>query len=132
MRDGGKLVLRGGFGMGFNGLEQAITTNTRFDPPFLTNSNTLTGSEIVYGTASNIYEYGALPANPALISTFNSANLPTRRRCGRYYGSRQQAANQLRRSLLARGTVRPGARLGGNAGILRQHRPSPAAPVQPL
>jgi hypothetical protein len=70
-------VLRGGFGMSFNGLEEAITTNTRFDPPFLTNSNTLTGNEIVYGTASNIYQYGALPANPLLISTFNSANLPT-------------------------------------------------------
>jgi hypothetical protein len=77
MRDAGKLVMRGGFGLGFNGLEEAITTNTRFDPPFLTNSNTLTGSQIVYGTAANIYQYGALPANPALISKFNSANLPT-------------------------------------------------------
>jgi hypothetical protein len=76
-RTGGKLVLRGGFGIGFNGLEEAITTNTRFDPPFLTNSNTLTGNQIVYGAASNIYEYGALPPNPALISTFNAANLPT-------------------------------------------------------
>lgn len=76
-RDNGKLVLRGGFGMAFNGLEEAITTNTRFDPPFLTNSNTLAGNEIVYGVASNIYQYGALPPNPNLISTFNSANLPT-------------------------------------------------------
>ena len=76
-RDGGRLVLRGGFGIGFNGLEEAITTNTRFDPPFLTNSNTLTGKEIVYGTASNINQYGALPPNPELISKFNSANLPT-------------------------------------------------------
>jgi len=76
-RDAGKLVLRGGFGLGFNGLEEAITTNTRFDPPFATNSNTLTGSQIIYGTCSNIYEYGCLPANPALISSFNSANLPT-------------------------------------------------------
>jgi Carboxypeptidase regulatory-like domain len=75
--DAGKLVMRGGFGMSFNGLEQAITTNTRFDPPFLTNSNTLNGNEIVYGTAANIYQYGALPANPLLISTFNAANLPT-------------------------------------------------------
>jgi len=76
LQNGGRLVLRGGFGIGFNGLEQAITTNTRFDPPFLTNSNTLKGSEIVYGTASNIYEYGALPPNPALVSTFDSHNLP--------------------------------------------------------
>ncbi|HEX7728968.1 MAG TPA: carboxypeptidase regulatory-like domain-containing protein [Terracidiphilus sp.] len=76
-RNGGRLVIRGGFGVGFNGLEQAITTNTRFDPPFLTSSALLTGSQIVYGTAPDIYEYGALPANPALISTFNAANLPT-------------------------------------------------------
>ena len=66
--DAGKLVLRGGFGMSFNGLEQAITTNTRFDPPFLTNSNTLNGAQIVYGVGSNIYQYGSLPPNPALIS----------------------------------------------------------------
>ncbi|HTW49153.1 MAG TPA: carboxypeptidase regulatory-like domain-containing protein [Acidobacteriaceae bacterium] len=71
-----KLVLRGGFGLGFNGLEEAITTNTRFDPPFLTNSNTLTGSQIVYGINS-IYTYQSLTPNPALISQFNSANLPT-------------------------------------------------------
>jgi hypothetical protein len=76
MRDQGKLVLRGGFGMAYNGLEQAITTNTRFDPPFLTNSNTLTGNKIVYGI-NDVYTYGSLPGNPALISTFNSANLPT-------------------------------------------------------
>jgi hypothetical protein len=77
VRNEGRMVVRGGFGLGFTGLEQAITTNTRFDPPFLTNSDTLTGSQIVYGTAPDIYEYGALPANPALISTFNTANLPT-------------------------------------------------------
>lgn len=74
-RDAGKLVLRGGFGLSFNGLEQAITTNTRFDPPFLTNSKNLTGSQIVYGINS-VYTYGSLPPNLALKSTFNSANLP--------------------------------------------------------
>ena len=76
MRDNGRLVLRGGFGMSFNGLEQAITTNTRFDPPFLTNGKTLTGDQIVYGI-NDVYKYGSLSGNPALISTFNSANLPT-------------------------------------------------------
>lgn len=75
-RDGGRLVLRGGFGIGFNGLEEAITTNTRFDPPFLTNGKTLTGNQIVYGI-NDVYKYGSLPANPLLISNFNSANLPT-------------------------------------------------------
>ena len=76
MKHQGKLVLRGGFGMAFNGLEQAITTNTRFDPPFLTNSKTLTGNKIVYGI-NDVYTFGSLPGNPALVSTFNSANLPT-------------------------------------------------------
>jgi hypothetical protein len=72
----GKFVVRGGVGLGFNGLEEAITTNTRFDPPFNTNGSNFTGSQIIYGTCSNIYEYGCLPANPALISGFNAANLP--------------------------------------------------------
>jgi hypothetical protein len=71
-----KMVIRGGIGLGYNGLEEAITSNTRFDPPFLTNSNTLTGSQIVYGVNS-VYTYGSLPANPVLKSDFDSANLPT-------------------------------------------------------
>lgn len=72
------LVIRGGIGLGYNGLEQAITTNTRFDPPFLTSSSSapLTGSNINYGTSSDIYQYGSLPGSPTLISTFNAANLP--------------------------------------------------------
>jgi hypothetical protein len=93
-RNNGKLVIRGGFGMSFNGLEQAITTNTRFDPPFLTNSSStpLTGNQIVYGTASNIYQYGALPANPALVTTFNSANLPNALNCPDASGEVQNAS----------------------------------------
>jgi hypothetical protein len=76
-RDAGRIVLRGGFGVGFNGVEEAITTNTRFNPPFVTNSNSLTGSQIIYGTAPNLNTPFDLPGNPALTSTFNSANLPT-------------------------------------------------------
>lgn len=72
-----KLVLRGGFGIGFTGLEEAITTNTRNNPPFLANGSSLVGSQIVYGVSSNIYQAGGLPANPNMITTFNSANLPT-------------------------------------------------------
>lgn len=72
-----RLVLRGGFGLGYTALEMAITTNTRNDPPFLASNSTLTGSQVVYGTASNIYQYGALPPNPNLITTFGPDNLPT-------------------------------------------------------
>ncbi len=71
-----RLVLRGGFGIGYNGLEQAITTNTRNNPPFLANGSSLVGSQIVYGVASDIYQAGGLPANPNMITTFNAANLP--------------------------------------------------------
>lgn len=76
MQANGKLVVRGGFGINYNGLEQAITTNTRNNPPFAANQEVLTGSKIVYGTADNLYAAGGLPANPNLVTTFNSANLP--------------------------------------------------------
>lgn len=73
----GRLVIRGGFGIGYNGLEFAITTNTRNNPPYLANGGYLTGSQIVYGTASNVYQFGALPANPNMITAFDANNLPT-------------------------------------------------------
>jgi hypothetical protein len=76
-RDNGKLVLRGGFGIGFNGLEMAITTNTRNNPPYLASNGTVTGSNIAYATADNIYSFGEMPANTNLITSFNSNNLPT-------------------------------------------------------
>ncbi len=73
----GKLVLRGGFGIGYNQLELAITTNTRFNPPFLAQNTTLTGNQILYALGSNNYALGGLPANPALRTTFDANNLPT-------------------------------------------------------
>lgn len=72
-----RLVLRGGFGLGYTALEMAITTNTRNNPPYLASNSTLTGSQIVYGTGSNIFQYGNLPANPNLITSFGPDNLPT-------------------------------------------------------
>lgn len=72
-----KLVLRGGFGIGFTGLEEAITTNTRFNPPFMANYTNLYGSNILYATASDLYAPNSFPANPNLITPFNSANLPS-------------------------------------------------------
>lgn len=77
MQSNGKLVLRGGFGIGYNPLEYAITTNTRNNPPYLASGGTLTGSQIVYGTASDVYQFGALPANPNMITSFDANNLPT-------------------------------------------------------
>jgi hypothetical protein len=76
-RDHDKLVLRGGFGLGFNGLEEAITTNTRNNPPFLANGSSLVGSQILYATGSSAYAPNSFPANKNMITNFNSANLPT-------------------------------------------------------
>jgi Carboxypeptidase regulatory-like domain len=76
-RQNNKLVLRGGIGLSYNGLEEAITTNTRNNPPFLANGASLIGSQILYATAPNPYEPNAFPSNPYLITPFNSANLPT-------------------------------------------------------
>ena len=72
-----KLAIRGGFGIGYNALEMAITTNTRNNPPYLASNSTLTGSQVVYGVASNLYQFGALPSNPNLITQFGPDNLPT-------------------------------------------------------
>ena len=47
-----KLVVRGGFGIGYNGLDQAISLNGRSNPPFLSAAGNLTGSQIVYGVNS--------------------------------------------------------------------------------
>lgn len=77
MSANGRLVLRGGFGIGYNGLELAITTNTRFNPPFLANNTTLTGNQILYALGTNNYKLGELPSNPALKTTFDANNLPT-------------------------------------------------------
>jgi hypothetical protein len=74
---GSKLVFRGGFGMGYSALEAAILTNVRFNPPFVTNSGTLTDGKIVYGIAQDVYKFGQFPANPNLITGFDANNMPT-------------------------------------------------------
>jgi hypothetical protein len=77
MRDNGKLVIRGGFGIGYTGLEMAITTNTRNNPPYLATSGTLTGDQILYATADDLYAFGVFPSNSAMVTAFDSNNLPT-------------------------------------------------------
>jgi hypothetical protein len=71
-----RLVLRGGFGLGYDGLEEAITTNTRFNPPFEASGASLYAPDILYGVGSNPYAANSFPANPHVITTFNAANLP--------------------------------------------------------
>ncbi len=71
-----KLVVRAGGGIGYNLEQLAITSNGRFNPPFLT-SFTLYGSNILYATASSLTDLNGYPSNPATVQQFNSAGLPT-------------------------------------------------------
>lgn len=72
-----KLVVRGGFGIGYNLQQLAITSNGRFNPPFLTSLD-LFGSDILYAPNSNIRQYTGYPSNPVAIQTFDpTSGLPT-------------------------------------------------------
>jgi len=83
-----KVVVRGGFGIGFNQDEIAILANGWGNPPngtepdfncaypTIATNPTCAGNGILYATSSsptNIYGY---PQNPAAVTTFSSANLP--------------------------------------------------------
>ena len=84
-----KLVMRGGFGIGYNQNEIAITANGWSNPPNGTEPGfncpystiaaqpTCPGTGILYATASSPTNFYGYPANPAAKTTFTSANLPT-------------------------------------------------------
>jgi len=71
-----KFVIRGGGGIGYNLEQLAITSNGRFNPPFLT-SLTLYNSNILYGVSSGLTDLNGYPSNPAAVQSFNSYGLPT-------------------------------------------------------
>jgi len=67
------MVVRGGVGMAFNGLDQAISLNGRSNPPFLNASGNLTGGQIVYQNSfpSDINSFFGYASNPATIANFD-------------------------------------------------------------
>src|ERR1039457_3139846 len=72
-----KLVLRGGFGVGYNLQQLAITSNGRFNPPFEVALD-LYNSDILYAVNSNIHTFTGYPVNPQAIQTFDkTTGLPT-------------------------------------------------------
>ena len=71
-----KLVIRGGFGIGYTGLEQAISLNGWPNIPFTNNGVDLTGSSIVYDFPTDPLQFSPYPENPNTILTFNSNNIP--------------------------------------------------------
>jgi hypothetical protein len=76
---GNRLVIRGGFGVAYNGVVQSNTLDVRFNPPFVDNNPTFSGNQIVYINSfpSNINSPTGYAANPNAIVTFGSNNLPT-------------------------------------------------------
>lgn len=77
-------VIRGGFGIGYNRMQQAITLNGRANPPLVTsltlqctdvNARTGCGS-ILYQTPGSSTSFDGYPSNPAAKQTFDSKGLP--------------------------------------------------------
>jgi len=75
-----RLVLRGGFGIAYNGIAQSNSLDGRFNPPFVSNGQTFSGSQILYsGTfPSDVHNPNGYASNPNAIQTFGSNNLPTK------------------------------------------------------
>ena len=71
-----KFVVRGGFGLGYNNEQQAITLNGWGNIPFTNNGTNLTGSNIVYDFPSDPHQFSPYPANPNTVEAFDANNIP--------------------------------------------------------
>ncbi|MFZ3330696.1 MAG: TonB-dependent receptor [Candidatus Acidiferrales bacterium] len=69
-----RLVVRGGFGIGYNRTEDAIPLNALFNPSPLFASFSLFDTNIVYAAPSDPHQFAPYPANPNAMLTFNPAN----------------------------------------------------------
>jgi hypothetical protein len=72
-----RFVVRGGFGIGYNRMQEAITLNGRSNPPLIT-SLLLQGKDILYSVPSDVNQFAGWPVNQAAIQSFDPATgLPT-------------------------------------------------------
>ena len=73
-----KIVLRGGFGVGFNRLPGSRLLESRFNPPFFAGFNfDLASGNIFYGVPSDLNSFN-YPANPKATLTFDpNTGIPT-------------------------------------------------------
>ncbi|MBA3442881.1 MAG: TonB-dependent receptor [Pyrinomonadaceae bacterium] len=72
-----KLVLRGGFGIGYNRIPQAITLNGRLNPPFLGQFTIENREQILYTLGPSLTSPFGYPSNPSTILRFDPAtNIP--------------------------------------------------------
>jgi hypothetical protein len=83
IRDAGKLVVRGGFGLNYNQEQIANSNNYDYNPPgtnYISSSSkspTQINPNLVYAISSSPTDIYGYPSNPNAITTFNSAGLPT-------------------------------------------------------
>jgi hypothetical protein len=71
-----RLVIRGGFGIGYSRMEQAILQNGSSNPPLVAGDN-LFDSNIIYAASSDPHNLNGFPSNPNTIFAINPAtNLP--------------------------------------------------------
>jgi hypothetical protein len=75
---GSRLVLRGGIGIAYNGLVQSNSLDGRFNPPFVDNGQSFSGSQILYINSfpTDVHNPNGYAANPNAVLTFGSNNLP--------------------------------------------------------
>ncbi len=75
-----KLVVRGGFGIGYSALQEANALDGRNNPPYLSSVLNLQGSNIVYGVnslPSSPHSFTGYHPNPAAVENFSpTTNLP--------------------------------------------------------
>ena len=71
-----KMVVRGGFGIGYNLSQLAFLSNGRFNPPEITNL-TFFNQNILYQLGANIHDLNGFPSNPSAIQQFGPNGLPT-------------------------------------------------------
>jgi hypothetical protein len=72
-----KVVFRGGFGVAYNGEQEAITLNVWPNLPFNNGNSNFTGSQIVYQVPSDPHTFLPYPSNPNGILTLDpTTHLP--------------------------------------------------------
>lgn len=68
-----RFVLRGGFGIGYNRMQEAITLNGRSNPPLVASFTLNTPKSIVYrnGIPADVHQFYDWPANPSTVLGFD-------------------------------------------------------------
>jgi len=74
-----RFVIRGGYGIAFNGIAQSNTLDVRFNPPYVNNGTSLSGSQILYINSfpSDVHSPYGYAANQYAKTSFDpNTNLP--------------------------------------------------------